>query len=206
MDTVDISMHNPEHNSPPLWEEALKLSARIAAPFALAWVASHAVFRISDGARINLSIPADRQPVRTKQEKRMIGLLRQVDKHIRRNHDRHGLEVEYESIAVSQGDENPARSKNALPHHRPDFAIALSGTLPCFAPAPIRDLQRIAAVEVGQTVVHNSDKTKQADHAQKAGLPNYHQFDDDGITRLFRDFNQDPDSVVLALLGEAAYR
>lgn len=191
---------------PSFLKDAIKLATRVAAPLTLTYLAIHAVYRISDGKPINLAIPANRQPVKTTEERRMIGLLRLVDQHIRRTWDRHGLEVEYEAIAVSGDTENPARPKNALPHHRPDLTVALRGTLPCSAPTPINDSSRIAVFEVGEIIFGNEDKVKQADHASRAGLRNYQQFDGNGITQLFRDFSRDPDGTTLNLLGDALFR
>ncbi len=199
-------MQNSERYSSLPWKEALQLGVRIATPLAIGYMARNAVYRVRRGTEINLSIPANRQPLKTPEEKRFLGFLRMVDRYIRDTHDRHGIEVEYESLTVSGSTDNPAIARRNIPHHRPDLAVALRGTLPCDAPTLIPDPSHIAVFELGRTIIGNDDKANQAMHAHNAGLPNYLQLDGDDITNLYRNFARDPDGTLLDIFGEAIFR
>lgn len=198
-------MQNSERHSPSSWKEALKLSVRVATPFALAHIANYAVVHVANKS-IDLSIPANRQPVETPEEKRFIGFLRRVDRHIREHYDRHGLDVEYETVAICGGEIDHPSEIRTRKHHRPDIVVARRGELPCAAPIHIQDLDFLNLFELGHTIIGNDDKENQANHAQQAGVQHYQQYDRNGITDLFRQFNQDPDGTVIDLFGNILFR
>jgi hypothetical protein len=179
--------------------EGIKLGARIAAPFALTYLAKNAIVHIPTGEYLNLSAPDRAQPVRP-QEKKIVAFLRQVDKHLRKS-GLFGIEVEYEGFAVRAGEVDSPHDITMLPHARPDFAVALRGNLPCDVPAIIdpSQVKNVTFLEHSQEINSRKKLIKEG-HAVDAGVV-LRKIDDDGCAQLFRNLHADPDRTIQDVFG-----